>query len=76
MTETRLNAVVAETVLENLADFWADPLPDIMGRQPARIAGSPHDQQVPEGVRNPYWEIVPAASRLRDRPAIREPLPA
>ena len=58
MTETKLSAVVAEQVLTNLAAFWADPLPDIMGRQPARIAGSPHDQEIPEGVRNPYWEIV------------------
>lgn len=48
----------ADAVLADLAAFWADPHPDIMGRQPHRIAGGPADQQVPEGIQNPYWEIV------------------
>lgn len=58
MTETKISAVVTEKVLENLAEFWADPQPDFMGRQPARIAGSPQDQEIPAGMCNPYWEIV------------------
>lgn len=55
MSDEPLNS---EDVLATLAAFWASPQPDIMGRQPRRIAGSPADQQVPEGVQNPYWEIV------------------
>lgn len=55
---SRLNLVVAEKVLADLAEFWEHPEPDYFGRKPTRIAGSPYDQENPEGIRNPYWEIV------------------
>lgn len=49
----------AGDVLRALAAYWADPQPDrTFGRMPKRIAGSEFDQQVPEGIRNPYWEII------------------
>jgi len=41
-----------------LAAYWAAPYPDIMGRMPGRLAGSAHDQLVPDGIENPYWQIV------------------
>lgn len=58
-TDPSLSAIVTEKVLAHLADFWEHPEPDrFTGRMPARIAGGAYDQQVPEGTRNPYWEIV------------------
>lgn len=57
--ETKLTAVVTERVLANLAEFWEHPVPGRFSqRMPQRIAGGPHDQAVPEGTQNPYWEIV------------------
>jgi hypothetical protein len=51
--------VDAVAVLAVLAAYWADPQPEpVFGRVPKRIAGGPYDQPVPEGVSNPYWEIV------------------
>jgi hypothetical protein len=55
----RLAEVVESAVLASLAEFWADPQPDVIGRMPAgKIAGSIWDDPVPEGARNPYWEII------------------
>lgn len=57
--ETKLNVVVTEKVLATLAEFWQHPVPErFSGRMPVRIAGSKYDQQIPEGTRNPHWEIV------------------
>lgn len=51
--------VDAAKVLTELAAFWADPQPGHYGqRVPGRIAGSKHDQPVPRGISNPYWEII------------------
>lgn len=59
MTQTQFSAVITEKALADLAGFWEDPKPSRFGeRIPTRIAGSPQDQITPEGVSNPYWEIV------------------
>lgn len=60
MTDTRDRTPLdADAVLEALAAFWADPHPArITGSMPKRIAGSEWDQLVPDGIANPYWEIV------------------
>lgn len=51
--------VDAATVLAGLAAFWADPQPSRYDhRIPERIAGGKHDQPVPRGTQNPYWEII------------------
>lgn len=51
--------VDAAKMLADLAEFWTDPAPDIIGRMPTgKIAGSQWDQPTPEGTENPYWEIV------------------
>jgi len=55
-TVTEVHAWALRAALE---EFWQDPQPNrITGRVPGRIAGSEHDQLVPEGVSNPYWEIA------------------
>ena len=49
----------ADVILAALAAYWAAPAPArFTNRIPGRIAGSTHDQAVPEGAANPYWEIV------------------
>lgn len=59
MVTTRADAEPLDAaVLKALTDFWADPQPDMFGRTPGRIAGSPFDQETPEGTENPYWEII------------------
>jgi hypothetical protein len=46
-------------LLAALAEYWQNPQPDeITHRVPGRIAGSEHDQLVPDGISNPYWEII------------------
>lgn len=46
-------------LMASLAEFWQNPAPhDFTGRVPGRIAGSEHDQLTPEGISNPYWEII------------------
>jgi hypothetical protein len=58
MTET-LAEVHAWALQAALAEFWQNPQANrITSRVPGRIAGSDHDQLVPEGVSNPYWELV------------------
>ena len=57
MTET-INAIVSEKVLASLMEFWEHPHPNRYGEMPQRIAGGPRDQAIPDGVQNPYWEIV------------------
>jgi hypothetical protein len=48
------------TVLADLAAWWSQAsLPfSFSGSVPRRIAGGKHDQQVPDGTQNPYWEII------------------
>src|ERR1035441_8561696 len=59
VSDVKSKPVDAAKVLRELADFWADPQPArFTHRVPERIAGSKHDQQIPKGVQNPYWEIV------------------
>jgi hypothetical protein len=59
MGRTSLAGAVTEQVLANLAAFWDDPAPSrYTGRPPERIAGSRHDQAIPRGASNPYWEII------------------
>lgn len=44
-----------------LADVAAGVLEDLIAGRPRearRIAGGEFDQQIPEGTRNPYWEII------------------
>lgn len=58
MSET-VTEVHAWALLARLAEFWENPQPDrYTHRIPGRIAGSEHDQLVPDGTRNPYWEII------------------
>ncbi len=46
-------------LLADLAGWWAAPSPaKFTGKVPGRIAGSRWDQEVPERVQNPYWEII------------------
>ena len=48
-----------DAVLGTLTDFWACPQPSrFTGKVPDRIAGSEWDQPVPDGIENPYWEVV------------------
>jgi hypothetical protein len=48
-----------DTVLADLAEWWSSPAPSrFSGKVPGRIAGSWRDQPIPEGTRNPYWEII------------------
>lgn len=62
MTERDAPRIVVDTreLLADLAAFWADePLPlSFSGNPPRKIAGTVHDQPVPLGTQNPYWEIV------------------
>ena len=56
--EAKSSPVDPGAVLETLAAYWAHPVPArFTNRVPGRIAGSAHDQLVPEGTANPYWEI-------------------
>lgn len=42
-----------------LAAFWANPEPGMFSFEvPERIAGGKDDQPVPDGIQNPYWEII------------------
>jgi hypothetical protein len=51
--------VTALTDLATIHHWWAtDPEPIYPSSPLFRIAGSPHDQQTPDGIENPYWEIV------------------
>ena len=55
-TDTPLDT---RALLADLADWWASPSPDkFTGKIPGRIAGSQWDQEIPEGIQNPYWEII------------------
>ena len=54
-----MKPVETAAILTDLAAFWANPRPGRFTHQvPGRIAGSRHDQAVPRGTRNPYWEII------------------
>jgi hypothetical protein len=54
-----MQPVDADRVLADLAAYWADPEPSrFTWEVPGRIAGGPHDQLVPAGTSNPYWEII------------------
>lgn len=58
MSET-VTEVHAWALQAALAEYWRNPQPDeFTGRIPSRIAGSAQDQLVPEGISNPYWELV------------------
>lgn len=58
MTTATAPADTAAT-LSALAAYWANPAPARYSNQiPGRIAGGPHDQLVPQGTANPYWEII------------------
>ena len=57
--ETTTRPVEPDAVLAALAAYWSSPAPArFTNRVPGKIAGSPHDQLVPAGAENPYWEIV------------------
>jgi hypothetical protein len=48
-----------ETLLADLEQWWTEPRSHSYSGTPARrIAGGEHDQAVPEGTQNPYWEII------------------
>lgn len=72
MIDAEWTEVATDKVLAGLAAYWANPEPDRYShRIPERIAGSKWDQQIPEGVRNPYWEILrqmPMSFRYSERP--------
>ncbi|HMH90144.1 MAG TPA: hypothetical protein VK586_03565 [Streptosporangiaceae bacterium] len=53
-------AVDTAALLGELDAFWRNPTTSWLGgQQPGRIGGSAAvDQVVPEGTRNPYWEII------------------
>ena len=56
---TDVKPVDPAAVLAVLAAYWANPAPArFTDKVPGRIAGGPHDQMVPAGAENPYWEIV------------------
>lgn len=60
-TEVREAAGPLDTdaLLADLAAWWAVPRSHGFTGSPARrIAGSEYDQAIPEGTRNPYWEII------------------
>jgi hypothetical protein len=58
MSET-VAEVRSWALLASLEEYWQNPQPSrITSRLPGRIAGTEHDQLVPEGTSNPYWEIV------------------
>jgi hypothetical protein len=49
----------APALLASLAGYWEDPKPSRFTTGiPKRIAGGEHDQPVPDGIANPYWEII------------------
>lgn len=50
--------VDGDALLARLGEWWQDPPRTRYGGRPRRIAGGPYDQPVPQGVGNPYWEIV------------------
>lgn len=51
--------VDAAALLAALAAFWANPEPGMFSFEvPERIAGGKDDQPVPDGIQNPYWEII------------------
>jgi hypothetical protein len=57
--DAKWTSVASDKILADLAAFWINPPPGRYSHQvPRRIAGSEHDQAVPEGTVNPYWEIV------------------
>lgn len=57
-TRTR-NLLDTEAVLADLAEWWTVRRSHSFTGSPARrIAGGELDQPVPEGVQNPYWEII------------------
>ncbi len=59
MAETKRAPVDAAAVLDVLAAYWRDPAPArFTNRIPGRIAGGEHDQPIPDGISNPYWEII------------------
>lgn len=46
-------------LLADLAAYWRNPEPDLIGRVPSGpIAGSEWDQPIPEGIENPYWQVI------------------
>jgi hypothetical protein len=59
VTPANLPPLDVDTLHADLADFWAGPGPSTFsGEVPGRIAGSMWDQPVPEGIQNPYWDII------------------
>jgi hypothetical protein len=62
--------VTTPTELTVIRDWWAsNPESIYPGRDMHPIAGSANDQPVPDGIENPYWEIIrqmPAVEDHRD----------
>jgi hypothetical protein len=60
MTETEAREPLdTAALLADLAAWWESPAPErYTGSIPGRIAGGKWDQEIPEGTKNPYWEII------------------
>ncbi|MGW4663244.1 hypothetical protein [Streptosporangium sandarakinum] len=59
MSETLTEPFDLDRALNALSSYWARGGNEIYpGRRLFRIAGTEHDQLVPAGVENPYWELI------------------
>jgi hypothetical protein len=74
VTEAKADTDPLDTaaLLADLAAWWESPTPArFTGAVPGRIAGGKWDQEIPDGVQNPYWKVVRQLP-LDDMPSWRD----
>lgn len=60
MSDIDVQPLVFDRAMQEIEAYWAQAPSDSMRvyREGFRIAGTKHDQLVPAGIDNPYWELI------------------